>query len=166
MPSVQADIDLCLKEYIKQKRLEEIVSQRELKRPAIKKWQVIFLFSIAPLLIFCAIFCSFHLPIVAMLRMAICVLLLFSIVELYIRFCLLQTVKCYQHYAKKETRRRCMCVPSCSEYAIICLKKIFPLTVALIKIRIRLYKTCRGEDYKLDFPLKKMNFEFEKKHLN
>ena len=94
------------------------------------------------------------------------VLLLLFIFELYIRFCLLQTVKCYQHYAKEETRRRCMCIPSCSEYAIICLEKIFPLAIALMKIRIRLYKTCRGEDYKLDFPLKNLNFEFEKKHLN
>jgi len=59
-----------------------------------------------------------------------------------------------------------MCVPSCSEYAIICLEKIFPLTVALLKIRKRLYKTCKGEDYKLDFPFKKMNAEFEKKYLN
>lgn len=166
MQSVQADIDFCLKEYIKQRKLEEIVSKRQLKRPNTKKWQVIFLFSIAPLLIFCAVLFSFHLPIATIFKMSVSVLLLLFIFELYIRFCLLQTVKCYQHYAKEETRRRCMCIPSCSEYAIICLERIFPLAIALMKIRIRLYKTCRGEDYKLDFPLKKLNFEFEKKHLN
>ena len=42
MQSVQADIDFCLKEYIKQKKLEEIVSKRRLKRPTTKKWQVKF----------------------------------------------------------------------------------------------------------------------------
>ena len=166
MLSVEANIDLCLKEYIKQRKLEEIVSQRQLKRPTTKKWQVILLFSIAPLLIFCAILFSLHLQIAATFKISFSILLLLSIFELYIRFCLLQAVKCYQHYAKEETRRRCMCVPSCSEYAIICLEKIFPLAIALMKIRIRLYKTCRGEDYKLDFPLEKLNFEFEKKHLN
>lgn len=166
MPYIQADIDLCRKEYIKQRKLEEIISQRQLKRPNTKKWQVTLLYSIVPLLFFCAILFSFLLPTTAIFKILVFILLLLFTFELYIRFCLLQTVKCYQHYAKEETRRRCMCVPSCSEYAIICLEKIFPLTVALIKIRIRLYKICKGGDYKLDFPFKKMNYEFKEKHLN
>lgn len=166
MPSIQTDINLCLKEYTKQRKLEEIISHRQLKRPTTKKWQVILLFSIAPLLIFGTILFSFHLLNTTIFKMSLFIFLIISIFELYIRFCLFQTVKCYQHYAKEETRRKCMCIPSCSEYAIICLKKIYPLPIALIKIRTRLYKTCRGEDYKLDFPLKKMNYEFEMKHLN
>ncbi len=166
MSSVQADIDLCLKEYTKQKKLEEIVSNRQLKRPLTKKWCVVLLFCMLSLLISCAAFFSLFLPTVSIFKILVFLLLLLFIIELYLRFCLIQTVKCYQHYAKEETRRRCMCVPSCSEYAIICLKRMFPLIVALIKIRIRLYKTCKGEDYKLDFPFKKMQFEFEKKYLN
>lgn len=166
MSSVQADIALCLKEYKKQKKLEEIVSQRQLKRPNTKKWQVALLFSIVPLLFCGEILLAFFLPITAVLKIFFFVLLILFTFELYIRFCLLQTVKCYQHYAKEETRRRCMCVPSCSEYAIICFKKTWPLIIVLIKIRTRLYKTCKGEDYKLDFPNKKMNSEFEKKYLN
>ena len=165
MPSIQENIDLCRKEYVKQRKLEEIVSHRQLKRPNKKKWQVILLFSIAPLLLGASLF-SLLLPTTAIFKILVFILLFLFTFEIYIRFCLLQTVKCYQHYAKEETRRRCMCIPSCSEYAIICLEKIFPLTVALIKIRIRLYKTCKGEDYKLDFPFKKMNSAFEKKHLN
>ncbi|MBO5712845.1 MAG: membrane protein insertion efficiency factor YidD [Clostridia bacterium] len=88
------------------------------------------------------------------------ILLLF---ETYLRFCFIILVKRYQAVAKEETRRRCKCVPSCSEYAILSLKKIFPLLLALLKIRKRLFKTCNGEEYKIDFPLKKMGEEFENK---
>ncbi len=166
MSSVQVGIDICRKEYIKQKKLEEIINNKQLIRPNVKKWQVILLLSALPLLLFGEILFAFILPTEAIFNIFVFVLLLVVTFELYIRLCLLQAVRCYQHYASEETRRKCMCVPSCSEYAIICLRKIFPLILALSRIRIRLYKTCKGEDYKLDFPLKKMNLEFEKKHLN
>ncbi|MBO4573647.1 MAG: membrane protein insertion efficiency factor YidD [Clostridia bacterium] len=65
-------------------------------------------------------------------------------------FCI-KLVECYQHYAKVETRRKCLCRPTCSEYAIISLKKYF-LPVALFKILKRLLKTCRGGIYKNDEP--------------
>ena len=55
----------------------------------------------------------------------------------------IKAIECYQHYAKEETRRRCLCVPSCSEYSIAVLKK-YNIFKALNKIRIRLFKTCRG----------------------
>ncbi len=166
MSSFQSEIDFYRKEYAKQKKLEQFVCQRQLNRPNTKKWFVITLFCFIPILLFCAVFSSIFLPlstIYKLLYFALCFLLIF---ELYLRFCLIQTVKCYQRYANEETRKRCMCVPSCSEYAIICLKKVFPLFLALVKIRKRLYKTCKGQEYKLDFPLKKMNSEFEKKYLN
>ena len=86
---------------------------------------------------------------------------IFFIVELYLRFCLLLVVKCYQNLAKTKTRRRCKCIPSCSEYAVICIKRVFPLLLALLKIRKRLYHTCNGEEYKIDFPFRKMGEEFE-----
>ena len=166
MSSIQADIDLCRKNYVRQRRIEEFVSQRELVRPNTKKWQIAILYAFVPFWICGACLFSFLLNTDLVYKVLIFVLLLVVLFESYIRFCFVQTVKCYQHYAKEKTRRRCMCVPSCSEYAIICLKRVFPLTVALIKIRIRLYKTCKGEDYKLDFPFKRMNTEFEKKYLS
>ena len=166
MPTIQADINICRKEYLKQRRLEQFVCQRELNRPSTKKHQVVILFSISLLLILCAIVFSLSLSITGIYKFLVFIVLLIFIFEIYIRFCLIQTIKCYQHYAKEKTRKRCMCVPSCSEYAIICLEKIFPLVIALIKIRTRLYKTCKGEDYKLDFPFKKMNVEFEKKYFS
>ena len=60
-------------------------------------------------------------------------------------------VKCYQHHASEERRRRCLCKPTCSEYAILCLKK-YIFFYALYKIYKRLFVTCKGEDYKIDMP--------------
>ena len=60
-------------------------------------------------------------------------------------------VECYQHYAPEERRRRCLCMPTCSEYALLVLKKDF-LPIALCKIRKRLFKTCRDGNYQKDFP--------------
>lgn len=87
---------------------------------------------------------------------------LFSLVKLIPLFCVLifihtlrflgiMCVKCYQHYASEERRRRCLCKPTCSEYAILCFKK-YIFVYALIKIRKRLFVTCTGEDYKIDWP--------------
>ena len=166
MSALRADINTCRKEYIKQRTLEQFICQRKLERPSNKKYHVVILFSAALLLIVCAIVFSLLLPISEIYKILVSVTLLLVVFELYIRFCLIQTVKCYQRYAKAETRKRCMCVPSCSEYAILCLGRVFPLMIALIKIRKRLYKTCKGEDYKLDFPFEKMNVVFEKKYLS
>ena len=71
--------------------------------------------------------------------------------EYYLRFYFVKIVECYQHYAKEETRRRCLCVPSCSEYAILCLKR-YELIKALVRITKRLFVTCKGDEYKIDMP--------------
>lgn len=65
-------------------------------------------------------------------------------------FCL-KIIECYQHYAKEDIRRKCLCKPTCSEYAIAVLKK-YPTVTALRKIYYRLFKTCKGEIYKIDLP--------------
>lgn len=75
----------------------------------------------------------------------------FVIVESFLRFVLIKLIECYQHYAKEETRRRCMCIPSCSEYAIMCLKK-YLLIKAIYKITVRLFHTCKGDTFKVDYP--------------
>lgn len=59
-------------------------------------------------------------------------------------------VRCYQRYASEKTRRRCICKPSCSEYALLVLDKYF-LFVAIYKIYYRLVYTCKGK-YKVDQP--------------
>ena len=161
---MQKNIDFFRKEYSRQKKLEEIVHSRSLTRPDTRKWQVILAFAIFPILIAMVVFVSLRIKIDMICRILFLFMTIILVAELYLRFCLIQTVKCYQHYASEETRRRCLCIPSCSEYAIIALRK-FPLIIALIKIRKRLYKTCKGEEYILDFPSKKMNEDFEKRYL-
>lgn len=64
---------------------------------------------------------------------------------------LILCIRCYQHYAPENLRRSCLCKPTCSEYAIIVLKK-YCLLKAIMLIRIRLIKTCTGKMYKIDFP--------------
>ena len=158
---MQKDLDYYRKEYAKQKKLEYIVKSRILIRPNVKKWQVIMAFSLLPFLfislIFLPILTNYSLGVKAVLS----IILILIIIECYLRFCLIITVKCYQNYAKDDTRKRCKCIPSCSEYAVLTLRKIFPLLIALLKIRKRLFKTCNGEEYKIDFPTKKMEKDFE-----
>ena len=67
-----------------------------------------------------------------------------SIDLLLLRLLLIKLVRCYQHYASEDLRRFCMCMPSCSEYAIAVLKK-YPILIAIIKIVIRLVVICDGE---------------------
>lgn len=60
-------------------------------------------------------------------------------------------VEIYQHYMPEPFRRRCLCMPTCSEYMILVVKKHGVLK-GLRKGINRLIHTCRGMDYKIDFP--------------
>lgn len=166
MQNIQSEIEFCRKEYKRQKMLEQIVLKRARKRPTTPKWYLALLLAFVPLFIFCAIYLYTILQIAFVLKLLVAFFVILLTVEIYFRYCLIQAVKCYQHYAKDETRKRCLCIPSCSEYAIISLKRIFPLIIALIKIKNRLYVTCDGQEYKVDFPCKKMNASFERKHID
>ena len=60
-------------------------------------------------------------------------------------------IKMYQRYASEETRRKCHCMPSCSEYALLALDKyVWPK--ALWLIYRRLTHTCCLPGYKIDYP--------------
>lgn len=157
------DIEFFRQEYKKQKKLEAYVNSRVLKRPKIKKWQVTAIFVILPFLLFLAVFLSLSVNAPFYVKLILLIFSLLLVLESYLRLCLIAVVKCYQRYAKADTRKRCLCIPSCSEYALICLKRVFPLLLALIKIRKRLYVTCNGEEYKIDFPFEKMRRDFESK---
>lgn len=71
-----------------------------------------------------------------------------------LKLILILCIRCYQHYAPECVRRSCLCKPTCSEYAIIVIKK-YCLVKALVLIYIRLFKTCTGKIYKIDYPNKK-----------
>lgn len=60
-------------------------------------------------------------------------------------------VRLYQHYAPEDIRRRCLFKPTCSEYAILAIKK-YGLIIGLIKTYIRVIYKCRGNIYRIDYP--------------
>lgn len=60
-------------------------------------------------------------------------------------------IRLYQHYAPEEVRRRCLLKPTCSEYAIIVIKK-YGAIIGTIKIWRRLKYKCRGNVYYIDEP--------------
>lgn len=160
--SAAAEIEAIRAQYRRQKKLEAFVLARPLCRPGTKKWQVAAEFAALPLLSAAAVFAALLSPLPAAWRAAVCAAGLAAVAEGYLRFCLVQAVRCYQHYAAEETRRRCKCVPSCSEYAVLAFCRVFPLLLAVLKIRRRLLRTCNGEEYKVDFPSRRMGERFER----
>ena len=135
---------------MEQESLFQYQSKRVLSRPKTRKiavvlWAACYFIGIAFVCIFSRLLLS---PIWLKIAVALAVGMSFS--DFYLRFLGIKIVECYQHYAKEETRRQCLCVPSCSEYAILCFKK-FELVKALVKIGKRLCITCVG-DYKIDWP--------------
>lgn len=127
----------------KQKMLEDIIKSRSLIRPKTKIITVLT-WILAYLLL------SFFISTMVIYALQVTkykwLLYLFSYIIfgfLFSKKICIKAIECYQHYAKDETRRRCICVPSCSEYSISALKK-YNIFKALNKIRIRLFKTCRG----------------------
>lgn len=141
-----------LQTYYEQRRLEKYQQERELPQPKTTKLTVtvyvvlllviltgfaVLLFVISPLV-----------PWANTLAFALCTI---CVTESYGRLLAIKIVECYQHYAPEATRRRCKCVPSCSKYSILCLQK-YELIYALLKIRKRLFVTCKGFDYIVDEP--------------
>ena len=61
------------------------------------------------------------------------------------------TIHLYQRYAPEDLRRRCLCKPTCSEYAILSIEK-YGVIRGLHKSYIRIFKTCRGRTYMIDEP--------------
>lgn len=72
------------------------------------------------------------------------VILLLTLKYIFIWF-----IRVYQRYAKSETRLRCCYTPSCSEYAILALKK-YGLVIGSIKAVNRLLR-C-GPPGGIDYP--------------
>lgn len=68
-----------------------------------------------------------------------------------LRKALIGLVCLYQHYASEDTRRRCAFKPSCSEYAILALKK-YCVEKALVKIFDRVVLRCNGANFEIDYP--------------
>ena len=59
-------------------------------------------------------------------------------------------IELYQHYASEKTRRKCVCMPSCSVYALMALRK-YNTIKALYLIGNRLSKCCSPVAF-IDYP--------------
>lgn len=74
-----------------------------------------------------------------------------SCLLLFYRKFLIILIELYQHYAPEHIRRKCICMPTCSEYAIICIRK-YNIFKALWRIYNRLTHECIGQRYHIDNP--------------
>lgn len=143
--------DEFLQKFWEQKRLEEYQQRRNLSRPQTTKLYVVLCGVLLCVLLSVVLVLFVFFDNSLWLKLLISITYIVIIMETYGRFLAIKVVECYQHYATEEKRRRCKCVPSCSEYAILCLKK-YELLYALIKIRKRLFVTCKGFDFIIDDP--------------
>ena len=76
---------------------------------------------------------------------------LFLVSLIFLRWLAVLCIRLYQRYAHEEVRRRCLLKPTCSEYAIIVIKK-YGFVIGSIKTWIRLVCKCRGNVYYIDEP--------------
>lgn len=130
--------------------IKAYIQKKPLARPRTNAFTicaVIFAFAISTLLEAYGIIYIFNLQPFTPWVLAIAYLVNFIV---WLRYIATKAVECYQHYAKEQTRRRCLCKPTCSEYAIEVLNK-YCVFVALYKIYKRLFKTCKN-DFKIDLP--------------
>lgn len=131
--------------------LEKYAMERTLPRPKTNAWTISLLVLTYLLFSFFAAFtliCFFE---ISGYRWAVYLLSCVVFALMFLKIFCIKLIECYQHYAKEETRRRCICVPSCSEYAIAVLKK-YNVFKALHKIRIRLITTCGNFGFLHDDP--------------
>lgn len=134
-----------------QKRLEEYIQQRPLSRPktnipSVLVW--IFIYFFVSFFVAFTVNCTFK---IINYRWLVYFISYITFTLLFMKKICIKSIECYQNYAKEETRRKCMCIPSCSEYSIAVLKK-YNVFKALNKILIRLFKTCGGYGYVHDEP--------------
>jgi putative component of membrane protein insertase Oxa1/YidC/SpoIIIJ protein YidD len=66
------------------------------------------------------------------------------------RLCIL-AIEVYQRYAPEEVRRRCVMIPSCSDYALQAIRN-YGLIRGLYKAYARLFTKCSGNTVCVDYP--------------
>ena len=134
-----------------QKQIKKRILERPLPRPKTNLFHVLLWVLIYALVSFFSAFAVIHAFDVTGGEWLIYLGSFLIFLLLFFKKICISSIECYQHYAKEETRRRCMCIPSCSEYSIAVLKK-YNIFKAINKIRIRLFKTCGSVGYVHDEP--------------
>ncbi len=67
------------------------------------------------------------------------------------RYAVIGCVRLYQRYASERTRRRCLFRPTCSEYAILAVRK-YGAVIGVVMAIYRVVVRCRGVWYRVDYP--------------
>ena len=67
------------------------------------------------------------------------------------RWLVIDCIKLYQRYAPEHIRRRCIMMPSCSEFAILALKR-YGLILGCIMAYYRVNYRCRGTINRIEYP--------------
>lgn len=80
-------------------------------------------------------------------------LLFVSVIEIVgiLKWCVIDIIKLYQHYAPEHIRRRCILMPSCSEFAIIAIRK-YGLIIGFFLTLYRLNHRCKGTIHRIEYP--------------
>jgi len=81
----------------------------------------------------------------------LCAIVIFVELLFCFKYAIVGTIKLYQHYAPEEIRRRCLFMPTCSEYTIMAIRK-YGTVIGLCKSYFRLFYRCRGNIYMIDYP--------------
>lgn len=85
---------------------------------------------------------SYFLRIYALIAGGICLL--------FHKIILITCIELYQHYAPEHIRRKCICMPSCSVYATMALKKYN--TFKAVHLILSRLERCCGTICYIDFP--------------
>ena len=83
--------------------------------------------------------------------LSIIIVCVFVELVLCFKYAIIGAIKLYQHYAPEEIRRRCLFMPTCSEYAILATRK-YGGVIGLCKTYFRLIYRCKGNIYQIDYP--------------
>ena len=75
----------------------------------------------------------------------------FVILCLTVRWFAIDCIRLYQHYAPEQIRRRCILMPSCSEFAILAIKR-YGFILGCIMAYYRLNFRCRGNINRIEYP--------------
>lgn len=134
--------------------VRKYVIERELYRPPITYFKVFIIILSTILGEILITWLGFHQIVKKYYITKKTIYLIISILVFFIidgRFFAILCIKLYQHYAPESMRRRCLLKPTCSEFAIIVIKK-YGLLIGGIKTWIRLNYKCRGNVYYIDEP--------------
>lgn len=113
---------------------------------------VLVFLTVSPALVFAVWFALFSVGVSEKVGViALCAAVVFVELAACSRFAVVGMIKLYQHYAPDDVRKRCLMMPTCSEFAIMAVRK-YGVVVGLYKSWRRLVFVCCGNVYRIHYP--------------